>query len=148
MSTSSDQRVQASSQSPDSARSKLDQHFHILLSSLETNLQETQEALLARDLPRFEQLTHQQFAVEQELASLWRKLRSEAAEPGSSSVSPVRDLAARVLALGCVQQALLRRAQHSLRVVANLMAGPDANYAPFSTLPATCRPNLVSFEEA
>jgi flagellar biosynthesis/type III secretory pathway chaperone len=114
-----------------------------LLSQLETSLEASQQALLARDLPRLEQLTGEQNVLLRSLATLSTAPETSRAKTSVSEdplllkdpfVLKVRAAAARTLHLGRVQQALLDRAQRSLRALSRLIAGPQASYRPFADI--------------
>src|SRR5579863_3212787 len=104
-----------------------------LLGRLEASLQASQDALLARDITRLEERTCEQIGLRRSLEILW-----DAAHPPGSDAAPhdlrlaaeLRAAQIRVLRLGRVQAALLGRAQRWLRMVSNLLAGPEASYAP------------------
>jgi flagellar biosynthesis/type III secretory pathway chaperone len=106
-----------------------------LLHDLETSLQASQQALLARDLPRLEQLTREQNALRRDLVALWtaaKTLPTKTSISEDSLALELRTSAARVLHLGRIQLALLDRAQRSLRALSRLIAGPQASYGPFA----------------
>jgi hypothetical protein len=103
-----------------------------LLVNLEISLRASQEALLARDIHKFEQLS-------QEQVDLQRALSMVLHQPGLKG-----DLRAithdhvfwsthmRVLELTRVHSALLRRAQRSLRRLSCWRAGTNSQYAPLA----------------
>ena len=91
-----------------------------LLLRLERGLNASQEALLSRDLPRMRALTAEQTAA----------LRSIALNSARGEASQA--VAIRILHLGRVHLALLRRAQQSLRVVSNFLAGEESSYEAHS----------------
>jgi len=101
-----------------SAAGRLD--VAILLSRLEQSLQAGQRALVVRDVERLEKETGIQASLSKNLAE---SLRVFGAGEGK-----LREPCSRVLHLCRMQLGLLRRAQRSLRVLANLMAGPESNY--------------------
>ena len=94
-----------------------------VLLELEASLLSSQEALLARDLAGVEQGTREQVRLQRafEILRPW-----DAAQTSSE----LRATAMRILHLGRVQAALLDRAQRSLRMISNLLAGPEASYGP------------------
>jgi hypothetical protein len=96
-----------------------------LLAELEASLRATLEAVLARNLSCLGQLTDQQASLCWELSLL--KAPSTGAHDKDKRVHCA---CARVLHLGRVQSALLRRAQQSLRTASNLLAGRQAAYGP------------------
>jgi len=112
-----------------------------ILSDLEASLRSSQLALLAGDLARLEQLTAEQSSLARRLADLWR-------EATASLLSGELETARRVLRAGLVQQALLRRAERSLRLIFHLMAGSSATYVPVSASSATVQLDLVPAKEA
>jgi len=101
------------------------------LLELEASLLSSQEALLARDLAGVEQGTCEQVRLQRALEIL---RPCEAAQTSDSertrASSELRAAAIRILHLGRVQAALLDRAQRSLRMISNLLAGPEASYGP------------------
>jgi hypothetical protein len=99
------------------------------LLELEASLLSSQKALLARDLAGVEQGTLEQMCLRRALEILrpWDGARTSDSEQPSSEL---RATAMRILHLGRVQGALLDRAQRSLRMISNLLAGPEANYGP------------------
>jgi hypothetical protein len=103
-----------------------------LLLELEMSLYASQKALLSGDVARLEQSTRQQIGLRRALKILWP-------ENGAGSydmhcdpplASELRMAQMRVLHLGRVQAALLRREQRWLRTLSNLLAGPETNYLP------------------
>ena len=111
-----------------------------LLGELEASLQASQSALLAHDVARLEECTCEQIGLQRSLEILW-----EAAHPPGSDAAQhdlaqydlrlsaeLRAAQIRVLRLGRVQAALLSRAQRWLRMVSNLLAGPEVSYAPLT----------------
>jgi hypothetical protein len=113
-----------------------------LLRQLEDSLNASREALLARDLSRLEQGTDEQIRLRRALGILLAgknvgknvgKNSDEGADAPPSLCDPLlaenlREAQLRVLQHGRVQAALLRRAQRWLRVLSNLLAGPEAGY--------------------
>ena len=105
-----------------------------LLAELEASFQVSQRALLARDVVGLEACTREQIRLRESLGILWS--RAAAPAPGSDRAHSDLGLAAelrsaqmRVLHLGRIQGALLARAQRWLRMVSNLLAGPEGSYA-------------------
>jgi hypothetical protein len=102
----------------------------LFLGELEASLLASQRALLSRDVAGLEERTGEQIRLRRSLEIVW----SRAAAPGNDPAPAVADeLGAaqrRVLHLGRVQAALLARAERWLTMVAHLLAGPTANYAP------------------
>lgn len=95
-----------------------------LLGDLESSLRETEQAILARDVARLERATDAQANLQRRLVLLPVR---------RSSVSPaVKEAELRVLRLGQIESALLGRAQQRLRMLANWMAGPEAQYRAVS----------------
>ncbi|MGA1985060.1 MAG: hypothetical protein ABSG72_02235 [Candidatus Sulfotelmatobacter sp.] len=108
-----------------------------LLGELESSLEASQHALLARDLAGIERHTGEQVRLRRALEILWSQnslegsdrvpihpmlsVRAGAAEFGAAEL--------RVLQLGRVQAALLRRAQRWSRMLSHVLAGPGAGYA-------------------
>ncbi len=98
-----------------------------LLADLEASLADSrQQALLARDFTRFEQCTfREQIGLHRALEVMWPLSTCDLA-----SCTALREAQLRVLHAGRVQAALLGRAQRWIRTLANLIAGPEANYCP------------------
>ena len=94
-------------------------HVELLL-RLEKGLKASQEALLSRDLHRMRELTAEQNSVLRSIS-----LNSACDEDSKAA-------AIRILRLGRVHLALLRRAQQSLRVVSNFLAGTESIYQAHS----------------
>lgn len=103
-----------------------------LLTQLQTSLEASQRALLFGDLQALEAATLEQKRLEQ-------ALRQELTLPDDfvqrpESLTEIRlpgaviAALARVLHLGRVQSALLRRAQRSLGMIGRLLVGPEAEY--------------------
>jgi hypothetical protein len=114
-----------------------------LLGELESSLQSSQRALLARDLAGIEQHTGEQIRLRRALEILWSKNLPQASDPmpfdsmlndpmpyARAGASELRLAQMRVLHLGRVQAALLARAQRRARMLSHLFAGPGASYAP------------------
>ncbi len=87
-----------------------------LLLKLERGLNASQEALLSRDLARMRALTA-------EHTTALRSIGLSSARDQCSQAAAIR-----ILHLGRVHLALLRRAQQSLRVVSNFLAGTQSTY--------------------
>lgn len=116
------------------------QSSRALLSDLEASLADSQQALLSRDLTRIEQCTREQIVSHRELKILWPQNI-----PDPAPLAALQAIQLRVLHAVRVQAALLDRAQRWLRTLANLVAGPTANYSPSicngkGLLPAPCLP--------
>ena len=120
-----------------------------LLEQMELSLHASQKALLARDLAQLECHTGEQRRLQQALAILWQGTRTQ---PPSSPLETEDDRAlgaqlrraqTRVLHLARVQAALLARAQRTLHMISNLLAGTGAGYGPaasgLGTMPGPCR---------
>jgi hypothetical protein len=114
-----------------------------LLGELESSLQSSQRALLARDLAGIEQHTGEQIRLRRALEILWSQNLPQASDPmpfdsmlndpmpyARAGASELRLAQMRVLHLGRVQAALLARAQRRARMLSHLFAGPGASYAP------------------
>ena len=104
-----------------------------LLGELEASLQASQNALLAHDVTRLEERTCEQIGLRRSLDILWDAAHPPGSDPAQHDLRLSAELRAaqmRVLRLGRVQAALLGRAQRWLRMVSNLLAGPEASYAP------------------
>jgi len=109
-----------------------------ILGELESSLLIGQKALLARDLAGVEQATREQIRLRRALEVLWARDvlhprnsdPTSRSEPGCESplATGLRAAQLRVLHLGRVQAALLARARRSLRMISNLLAGPEAIY--------------------
>ncbi len=111
-----------SSAADDVTRAELLPELRELLSRLERSLHAGQQALLLRDLEKFEEQTALQASLSQTLAESlggW--------DPGEIHLHVA---GARVIHLCRVQRGLLRRAQRSLRVLSNLLAGAEGTYLP------------------
>jgi len=93
-----------------------------LLLALEASLRASQQAVLARELEGLEKLTADQERLRRALADL--------ANPGSAADASVRAAQDRVLHQGRVQLSLLAYARRRLQVLANVLAGCEAPYAP------------------
>jgi hypothetical protein len=102
------------------------------LRELEMSLRASQKALLSRDVLRLEQSTRQQIGLRRALEILWpgNGMGSSEMHCDPRLASELRTAQMRVLHLGRVQAALLRREQRWLRTLSNLLAGPEANYLP------------------
>jgi hypothetical protein len=105
-----------------------------LLADLENSLCSSQAALLARDVVRIEQLASEQAELRHALSAFLHPPDAsvsgyEITFPGARREA-VRAAQARVLHLGRVQSALLRRAQRSLRTISHLLAEPQSAYGP------------------
>jgi hypothetical protein len=112
-----------------------------LLAELQASLEGSQRALLSHDLGGLERATSEQIGLQRSLQALpvlWPQNGAPRPDgaPGNDGMPLDPALAAglraaqwRVLYLGRVQAALLTRAQRSLRMLSNLLAGPEASYA-------------------
>ena len=116
-----------------------------LLRELESSLCASQQALLMRDLAGLERSQGEQIGLRKSLDLLphdaWQPRDQGLAAALGSSVLRVRQQAR-------VQDALLNRAQRWLRILANLVAGTEANYVP----PSNCnrapdRAAVVSYQQ-
>jgi hypothetical protein len=92
-----------------------------VLAELESSLGASQRALLAHDVVSLDQATREQMRLLQALEILWAR--------NVTSASELRAAQRRVLHQCKVQAALLAREQRWLTILANLVAGPGANYA-------------------
>lgn len=105
-----------------------------LLAALEASLAAAQQALLRRDTSALQEHTREQIGLQQRLELLWGKNSvltiSQQNDPTLLMTSALRPALLRILHLGRVQAALLQRAQRWQAMVANLVAGPAANYLP------------------
>jgi len=111
-----------------------------LLQELEASLEATQQAVLARDWAGLDQGTREQMRLHRAFKTVWAQFETHPpgiAENGRGPLEQEPQLAAelraagkRVLDLGRVQRALLVRAERSLRMMANLLAGPGSSYSP------------------
>lgn len=108
-----------------------------LLAEMERSLEASQRALLSRDVAGMELATAEQIGLRQSLEILWSRVPglpdgargNDATQLDPALVAGLRAAEWRVLYLVRVQAALLTRAQRSLRMVSNLLAGPEASYA-------------------
>jgi hypothetical protein len=98
-----------------------------LLCALETSLLASHEAILTRDRARLQFLTAEQAGLQRELATLGPE-GSAANDPAASSA--LQQAHRRVLQMGRIQMALLRRAFQALRALAHLLARRNAEYVP------------------
>jgi len=116
-----------------------------LLAELGASLEAGQQALLTRDLGGLERATSEQIGLHRSLHALWSQ--NGAPEDDVPLLDPalaagLRAAQWRVLYLGRVQAALLTRAQRSLRIVSNRLAGPGASYtAPGYAAPVYAGPS-------
>jgi hypothetical protein len=110
-----------------------------ILENLEVSLQASQKALLARDLESIEFGIREQMRLLRafELAQAAQAKLADSLAAGSSRPSGPVSLAEEltserknVLHLARVQAALLARAERSIKMIANLLAGPAAIYGP------------------
>jgi len=115
-----------------------------LLAELECSLEAGQRALLSRDLGGLERATSEQIGLHRSLQALGSQNgapQNDAAPLDPALAAGLRAAQWRVLYLGRVQAALLTRAQRSLRMLSNLLAGPGASYAaPSYAGPVSTRP--------
>jgi hypothetical protein len=111
-----------------------------LLAELQASLEGSQRALLSHDLGGLERGTSEQIGLQrslQALPALWSQNGAPRPDGAPGDATPLDPALAaglraaqwRVLYLGRVQAALLTRAQRSLRMLSNLLAGPEASYA-------------------
>ena len=107
-----------------STETNLDALRLALLNDLESSLRSTEQAILGRDVERLERATEEQANLHHRLVMLPMR--------GSSFSPAVREAQQRVLDLGRVQSALLERARQRLRMLANWIAGPEAQYRAVS----------------
>lgn len=98
-----------------------------LMHRLENTLLAAQRALLSRDLAVFEQQVAIQASIEDAL--------QQAARDCPLLAQDVRPNLARALDLGRAYLVLVRRAQRSARVLANILAGAQCIYADLAVSP-------------
>jgi hypothetical protein len=98
----------------------------LFLFELEASLQASQRALLSHDVALLEQHICEQIRLQSSLEVLW----SRDATRDLVFAAEMRAAQIRVLHLGRVQAALLVRAQRWQSMLSNLLAGPEASYAP------------------
>ena len=102
-----------------------------LLGELESSLLASQKALLCGDVTEVERGAVEQKRLREALTILWTSDSTATFEtfpqPDSALLRPAQ---LRILHLGRVQIALLARAQQSLRILANLLAGTAGDYGP------------------
>jgi len=112
-----------------SAPSELSRLYLQLLRELADRVESSTQAVVSGDVARLEAGTAEQ-------CRLWQKIVSLPPEPGHGAdpawPPEVVDAQQRLLHLGRVQRALLRRSQQCLRAVCNLLAGPHSGYAPMA----------------
>jgi len=103
-----------------------------LLAEMERSLEASRQALLSRDVAGMELATTEQIRLRRSLEILWSPVGTHGchAQPADPDLAGLRAAEWRVLYLGRVQAALLTRAQRSLRIVSNRLAGPEASYSP------------------
>lgn len=102
-----------------------------LLTELEASLQASQQGLLSCDVARVERSTREQIRLCRALGILWSgNAGASGMQCDLALAAELRSAQRRVLHLGRVQAALLRRAQRWLRMLSNLTAGPEAGYLP------------------
>jgi len=131
--------INLSSISKESARSGPRPDLPDLISQLEKSLHAGQRALLRHDLEVFEEQTALQ-------ASLSRVL-VESLGDWSSWENNLQAACSRVTHLCQVQLGLLRRAQRSLRMLSNLLAGAEGTYLPTPCPGVTGAHSAVSHKE-
>jgi hypothetical protein len=108
----------------------------VLLSELETSLASAQKALLSGDLDRLELHTRVQIRLLESFRTCWTRPPHTVNRPdithapeNPAVAAELSVCASRIQHLGRVQSALLARASQRLRMIANLLAGPQAAYA-------------------
>lgn len=115
-----------------------------LLACLETSLQSSHTALMARDVLNLENLTREQSAMCQEISRLRAALclNSDRESTGDTTILaasvPLMDLRTaevRVLHLGRVQCLLLKRLEKWSRILNNLAGGGESGRAMFCSEP-------------
>ena len=111
-----------------------------LLEEINASLLETQEALLQRDLSMLEQQSIRQIFLQQQLS---RFAATPVGDKGTPA-SEVLEAHARVLQLGRVQLALLRRALLSLQITSNLVQGLHSGYGPRGAAAEIATPRALS----
>jgi hypothetical protein len=104
-----------------------------VVSQLEQSLRAGQGALLLRDVEKFAEQTAIQVSLSKVLADCLRN--------SVDCDDKLRGACFRVMHLCRVQSSLLRRAQRTLQVLSNLLAGPGSNYADLARLQ---RPTIVT----
>jgi hypothetical protein len=109
-----------------------------LISQLEQSLHAGQRALLVRDVEKFEEQTAIQVSLSKVLA--------ESLDDWTPGEDNLRAACSRVMHLCRVQLGLLRRAQRSLRVLSNLLAGAEGTYLLAGAQADGCR-TALSHEE-
>ena len=118
-----------------------------LLGELESSLLASQKALLCGDVTELERGAVEQKRLREALTLLWTSGSTATfetfSEPNSTLLRPAQ---LRILHLGRVQLALLARAQQSVRILANLLAGTAGDYGPPRNAGAVC-PSRSEAEE-
>jgi hypothetical protein len=113
-----------------------------LIERLQASLERDARALLALDLTRIRQETAEQAIMSGELKSKLAQL-----QPPQAHSRELAQKARRVLEASRLQLALLARSQRKLRVMANMLAGPSADYGPAlarsPNSPIVCSRNLA-----
>jgi hypothetical protein len=118
------------------------------MAELEASLLCSRKALLALDLAAIERQTDEQTDLVRRFekllgdgmlapASQVKKVKQETLSTANfcapSFGEEVRHNARRIAEAARLQAALLTRAQHKLRVLANMLAGPSVTYGPFQS---------------
>jgi hypothetical protein len=104
-----------------------------LLAELASSLEGSRHALLSGDVGQLEQLTVEQallWARILPLAEADHKRAPAGVQAEAGGRSALLNAEKRILHLARVHEALLRRAGQRSRILANLLAGTDSEYAP------------------
>jgi hypothetical protein len=105
-----------------------------LLAELASSLEASRHALLCGDVGQLEQLTVEQALLWARILPLAeahdKRAHTAGAQPDAGAMPALVASQERILHLARVQQALLRRAGQRSRILANLLAGTDSEYAP------------------
>lgn len=113
--------------------------IEVLISQLEQSLEAGQRALLLRDIEKFEEQT----AIQTSLS----KVLAESLRDWPIGEDKIGAACSRAMYLCRVQLGLLGRAQRSLRVLSNLLAGADGTYLPTAGARAAGCRTALSREE-
>jgi len=100
-----------------------------ILFELEASLLASHRAILDRDVARLEELTQLQGRLRRLLSDVLPGIVGRIDRELPVDRSALQMAAGRVLELGRVQLAMLRRSRRSLVILANLAAGAEAGYA-------------------
>ena len=105
-----------------------------LLAELASSLEASGHALFCGDVGQLEQLTVEQALLWARILPLAeaedKRTHNAGVQPDAGAASVLLAAQERILHLARVQQAILRRAGQRSRILSNLLAGTDSEYAP------------------